>query len=222
MRKLSDGGFSIVELVVVISVTTILIIIIGTFLISNLQQSTLATAKSTMLNEAQQTLDLAANDIRLSANADTNNRWPDSNSPGGSANPLAWASNSNTLILAKAAEDSSGTIIFADTNSYITEKDNVIYFVKDGTLYKRTIASDRISNAAKTSCPKSSASTSCPADKELLHNVTEFTVTYKDGQDNTVSPADARSIELGVTVSKPMYQRDVSVNYKTRMVFRND
>ncbi len=222
MSNLNARGFTTVELLVVVTVTTILIIIVGTFLITNLQQSTLATAKGNMLYETQQSLDLAANDIRLSSNADTNNRWPDANSPGGSGAPMSWQSNNNTLVLATAAENSTGTIIFADSKNYITEKNNIVYFVKDKTLYKRTIASSVANNGEKTSCPKSSSSTACPADKELLHNVTAFTVTYKDGQDTTVSPTTARSVELAVTVSKPMYQRDVSVNYKTRMVFRND
>lgn len=222
MKRLSNDGLSIVELLVVITVTTTLVIVISTFLINNLQQSTLAAAKSSMLSEAQQSLDLAANDIRLSANADTNNRWPDSNSPDGSVNPLSWQSSNNVLVLATAAEDRNGTVIFTDSKNYITEKNNIVYFVKDETLYKRTIASTVADNAAKTTCPADRATKDCPADKELLHNVTDFTVTYKNGEDATVSPSDARSIELSVTVSKPMYQRDVSVSYKTRMVFRND
>lgn len=222
MKHLKQNGFSVVELLVVITVTTILVIVISTFLITNLQQSTIATLKGTMLNEAQQSLDLAANDIRLSANADTNNRWPDTNGPGGSANPLSWQSNNNTLVLATAAEDRDGTVIFTDTKNYITEKNNSIYFVKDGTLYKRTLASVVANNSAKTTCPAAKATPSCPADKALLHNVTNFGVTYKNGDDIAVSPSDARSVELAVTVSKPMYQRDISVNYKTRMVFRND
>lgn len=222
MSRLQEKGFSIVELLVVISVTTILIIIISTFLINNLQQSTLATAKGNMLHEAQHSLDLVANDIRLSANADTNNRWPDTNSPGGPANPFGWQSNNSTLVLATAAEDNSGAIIFTDAKNYITEKNNIIYFVRDGTLYKRTIASPVENNAAETSCPASNSSNACPADKELLHNVTNFAVSYRNGQDNPVPPSDARSVELTVTVSRPMYQRDVNVSHTTRMVFRND
>lgn len=222
MTKLSERGFSIVELLVVISVTTIIIIVISTFLINNLQQSTLATAKGNMLHEAQHTLDLIANDVRLSANADTNNRWADNNSPGGLNSPFSWQSNGSTLVLATAAEDDSGAVIFTDSKNYITEKNNIIYFVRDGTLYKRTLASTVENNAAKTTCPSPSTSNTCPADKELLHNVTQFSVSYRNGQDNPVPPSDARSIELAITVSKAMYQRDVSVNHTTRMVFRND
>lgn len=222
MKRLNSSGFTITELVVVITVISILILVIGMFLINNLQQSTLATIRSNMLHEAQQSLDLIANDIRLSANADATNRWSDVNGPGGAANPYSWHSNQDILVLATAAEDSSGGILFVDAKNYITQKNNVIYFVNNKTLYKRTLAATGDDNAAKTSCPRDEATVSCPADKELIHNVKQFQVTYKDGQDNTVSPTDARSVELAITIEKPVYRNKVSVSYDTRMVFRND
>lgn len=221
-RKLNSYGMSTVELLVVLVVTTMLVIVITTFLMNSLQQSTQAAAKANILRETEQSLDLAANDIRLSANADANNRWADANSPSGGSNQYSWQSNSSNLVLATAAENSSGSVIFADAKNYITEKNNIVYFVKNGTLYKRSIASPASGNTAKTSCPIASASSSCPADKELLHNVTAFTVTYKDGQNNSVTPTDARSIELAVTVTKPLYGKNINVSYTTRMVFRND
>jgi Tfp pilus assembly protein FimT len=223
MRKqLNPAGFTVVELLVVLVVTTLLVLVITGFMIKNLQQSTLATARGNILRETEQSLDLVANDVRLSANADANNRWADINSPSGATNQWSWQSDDSTLVLATAAEDNNGAVIFSDSKNYITEKNNIVYFVKDGTLYKRTIASTVANNSATTSCPIASASASCPADKELLHNVTGFTVTYKDGQNDSVTATDARSIELGVTVSKHLYSQDISVDYKTRMVFRND
>lgn len=220
--RLDSRGLTIVELLVVITVTTILIIVVTAFMMINLQESTLATARGNMLRETQQSLDLAANDIRLSANADSANRWADVNSPNGGANQFSWQSNASTLVLAAAAEKSDGTVIFADAKNYITEKNNIVYFVKNGTLYKRTIASPVTGNSAKTSCPISLASAACPADKALLQNVSAFTVLYKDGQNNSVAATDARSIELNVTTNKKIYSKNLSVNYKTRMVFRND
>ena len=220
--KLDARGLTIVELLVVISVTTILIVVVTGFMMVNLRESTLATARGNMLRETQQSLDLAANDIRLSANADANNRWADVNSPSGASNQFSWQSNSTNLVLAAAAEKSDGTVIFADAKNYITEKNNIVYFVKNGTLYKRTIASPVANNRDKTTCPINLASASCPADKELLQNVSAFTISYKDGQNNNVTPTDARSIELNVTTNKQIYSKYLSVSYKTRMVFRND
>jgi len=217
-----SGGFTLVEAVVVLTVTTIMALVVTGYMLANLEQSTLASNRSTLISETAQSLDLATNDIRLSANADLNNRWPDANSPGGSGNQFGWQSNASTLVLATAAQNNGGGIIFSDSKNYITEKNNLVYFVSGGTLYKRVIASPLAANAAKTTCPPASASTACPADKELLHNVTLFNVKYLDGQNQAVSPTDARSVELHVKVSKQVFGQPVSADYTTKMVFRND
>lgn len=220
--KLNMAGFTIVEALVVLVVTTAMVLVITNYMLSNTQQSVLASKRDTILKETQQSLDLAANDIRLSANADENNRWPDNNSPAGATNTFGWQSNGSTLVLATAAQDKNGTIIFSDAKNYITQKNNLIYFVKNGTLYKRTVAAPVTGNAAVTSCPAASAGNSCPADKELLHDVSAFTVTYLNGQGQSVAPTDARSVELGVTVSKKVFGQVQNIQYTTRMVFRND
>ncbi len=222
MRRLDNTGFTIVEALVSLVVTTAVVLILTNYMLGGVQQSTIALSRDTITKETEQSLDLAANDIRVSANADENNRWPDANSPGGSGNQFGWQSDSTTLVLATAAKDQSGNIIFSDSANYITDKNNVVYFVRGGTLYKRVIAAPVSGNAAVTTCPAASASNSCPADKALLHNVTGFSVTYLNGQNQSVSPTDARAIELHVAVTKEVFGQPVSADYTTRMVFRND
>jgi type II secretory pathway pseudopilin PulG len=217
---LTGKGFTIVEVLVVLVVTTAMVLVITNYMLSNTQQSILASNRDTTLKEIEQSLDLAANDVRLSANADQNNRWLDANSPGGS-NQFGWQSNASTLVLATAAQDTNGNIIFSDSKNYITQKNNLIYFAQNGTLYKRTLAAPG-GNGAITSCPLASAGNSCPADKELLHSVSAFNVTYLDSQNQSVTPTDARSIELHVTVSKKVFGQTQTTDYTTRMVFRND
>lgn len=222
MRRLDATGFTLVEALISLVVTTAVVLVLTNYMLGGVQQSTIALSRDTITKETEQSLDLVANDIRVSANADENNRWPDSNGPGGAGNQFSWQSDSSTLVLATAAKDTSGNIIFSDASNYITEKNNIVYFVQGGTLYKRVIAAPDSNNAAETTCPAASATNSCPADKELLHNVTAFTVTYLNGQSQSVSPTDARAVELSVTVTKSVFGQPVSVNYKTRMVFRND
>lgn len=222
MKRLDAAGFTLVEALVSIVVTTMVVLVLTNYMLSNIQQSAIATNRDTLIKETEQSLDLAGNDIRLSANADQNNRWADAHSPGGSGNQYGWQSNSSTLVLATAAENQSGNIIFSDPANYITEKNNIVYFVQNGTLYKRVIAAPASGNAAVTTCPAASVTSSCPADKALLHNVSAFTVTYLDGQNQSVSPVDARSIELHVTVAKNVFGQPVNADYTTRMVFRND
>lgn len=218
----NDTGFTLVEALISMLVTTAVVLILTNYMLVNVQQSALASNRDTLAKETEQSLDLAAQDIRLSANADQNNRWPDANGPAGSGNQFSWQSDNSTLVLATAAKDQGGGIIFSDPQTYITEKNNIVYFVQNGTLYKRIIAAPDSDNSAVTTCPATKASSSCPADKELLHDISAFSVTYLNGQNQTVSPTDSRSIEMHVKVSKSVFGQPVEADYTTRMVFRND
>jgi type II secretory pathway component PulJ len=220
MKRLGTDGFTLVDAMLAVIVSTLVIITVTTYVMSNIQQSAEASTRDTLIKETETSLDLMAKDVRLSANADQDNRWPDSNAPGG--DQFGWQSDDSTLVLATAAQDSADDVIFSDPNNYITEKNNIVYFVKDSTLYKRIIADPVSGNKAVTTCPSDSASSSCPADKELLHDVSLFDVTYLNGQNQEVSPTDARSIEVHVEVEKTSFKKPVEADYTTRMVFRND
>lgn len=219
MKKLYNQGFTLTETVIAVSVMAILLTIIANFSITSLSQSTIATAQANLQGESQIAMDIVIEDIRLSAGADQNNRWPDTNNAAGD---YAWASNSSTIVLATAVLDGNNNIIFADPAKYISEKNNIVYFIKDSILYKRTLASTVSGNSSLTSCPKSSATTACPEDKALLSNVTEFTVKYLNGNEQEVTPADARSIELTIKTSLKKFTRTIKSDYTTRAVFRND
>lgn len=222
MKTRNQSGFTMVEVLVAVTVSTLMIIVITNFLLRNLQTSSLETVRANIQREVQQTLDIVATDVRLSANADLNNRNPDANSPGGAGNQYGWSSTAATLVLATAATTANNSIIFSDPANYVTTKNNIVYFVSNGTLYKRVLAASTAGNSAKTTCPAAKVTTSCPADKELIHNVTNFSVTYVDGNNTSVTPTNARSIELNLTASVSKYKKAQSASYKTRMVFRND
>lgn len=222
MMRRNQAGFTMVEVLVAVSVTTIIVLVITDFMMRNIQTSTLETSKAAILREVQLSLDEVNADIRLSANADLVNRNADNNSPGGTANVYGWTSNASTLVLATAATNTSGAIIFSDAANYITTKNNLVYFVSGGTLYRRTIAVNTNGNSARTSCPAAKVSPACPPDKELLHNVKNFSIRYVDGDSNSVTATSARAIELSLTASKTQYKQTQSASYTTRMVFRND
>jgi prepilin-type N-terminal cleavage/methylation domain-containing protein len=112
MRMNRQAGFTLPEIIVALTLSSVLIGIIIGFMVNSLSQYGIANARAELLNEAQIALDIAANDIRLSANADANNRWLDDNAPGGPDDTLSWESNGNTLVLATAAEDGDGNILF--------------------------------------------------------------------------------------------------------------
>lgn len=221
MNKRAEAGFTVPEVLVTLVIAGLLISLIIGFMINSLSRYGIAGARAELLNEAQVALDITSNDIRISANADANNRYNDSNAPSAPSNLLSWQSNSTTLVLATAAQDSSRNILFSDASKYISQKNNIIYFVKNKTLYRRVLAAPVTGNVAKTTCPSASATTSCPADKALINNVDTFTIKYFDKQGAEVTPTSARSVELYIKLNVVRFPNSVIAEYKTRMTFRN-
>jgi prepilin-type N-terminal cleavage/methylation domain-containing protein len=216
----SESGFTLPELLVVMIIMGILSLTLANFIVTWLQQSSLSQARANLLTNAELALDTVTNDIKLSGNADQNNRWPDANGPGG--NQFGWSSGSQVLVLAKAAVDGSGNIIFSDPAKYISQKDNEIYYLSNTTLYRRTLASDSSGDAAVTTCPPAAATDTCPADETVATGVSSLSFTYYDAGENVVSPADARSVQLAITLSSKVGGQSASASYTTRMVFRNE
>ncbi len=219
MKKLHNCGFTLVELLITCVLISILAIAMAAFLTDWLQDYAITNARTNLLDNAEQALDTVTSDIRLSGSADDANRWPDPNGPSG--NQYGWSSNANTLVLAKIATDSSNNVIFSDPNNYITLKDNEVYYVSSGSLYRRTIASGQSGDAAVTTCPPPGSS-GCPADDLVATGVTSFNVSYYDDNENQVDPASARSIGLAITLASTTDGKTITATYSTRMVFRNE
>lgn len=218
------AGFTVIELLVAMSVMGLLIIVFLNFTNNTLVQTSITSARGDLLREAQLALDLIARDIRLSSNADDLNRIPDNNAPDAPTNPFSWYSNETTLILATAAIDANKNIIFEDPLRYSSLKNNSIYYIKDRTLYKRTLAADNPENTALTSCPENNATTDCPADRKLIINTVEqFKIRYLSADDTEVlTPTEARSVELTLALQTKRFGRTIQTSYVTRTVFRNE
>ena len=223
MRKLNSRGFTLIEVMTATVVSSILMISIMTFMVNSMVNNSVRTARADLLREAQLALDVMLNDVRLSADVDPNNRIPDDNSPDAVATEgLGWISDADTLVLATAAQDNSGNIIFADAGHYLTEKNNVIYYLDGSTLYKRTVAAPLTDNAMVTSCPPALATAGCPADRLSVQNVQSMVFRYFDATNTEVTPANASSVEASLTLSQVKFSRTITVTYSTRMVFRNE
>jgi prepilin-type N-terminal cleavage/methylation domain-containing protein len=218
-KPTSQAGFTLIELLIVMIVMGIVSLTLANFIAVWLQQSSLEQTRSTLLINAETALDKITTDIKLSGSADQPNRWADANGPGG--NQFGWTSGSQVLVLAKAAEDSSGNIIFSDPAKYISQKDNEIYYLSGTTLYRRTLASNSAGDAAVTTCPPASATSSCPADSTIATGVKSLTFTYYDADKSIVGPILARSVQVTITMSTSQGGKTVSASYTTRMVFRN-
>lgn len=218
-KKPEESGFTLIEMLIVLLVMSILSLALANFIASWLQTQGLAQTRASLISDTESALDTANKDIKLSGSVDQTNRWPDPNGPGG--NQYGWTSGSQVVILAKVATNSSGNPIFTDSNDYITLKDDEIYYLSGTTLYRRTLASGIDGDTAVTTCPPSSATATCPADATIATGVTNWSVSYYDANNNSVSPSNARSVQLSITLSTPYDGQTVSASYTTRMVFRN-
>lgn len=217
--ELGQRGFTLLEVLVATMVTSLVLILVVNFMITTFVTNAVDTARADLLREAQLTLDTIGRDIRLSANADGQNRWEDENGPGG--NEFGWASGEDTLILATAAFSSGNDILFSDPLHYITNKNNNIYFVSNGVLYKRVLADPVDGNTASTTCPPSTDD-DCPDDRAMVDTVLDFTVRYFSNEGVEVAPSEARSIELSLDLQKERFGRTINATFSTRTVFRNE
>lgn len=218
--KRSEHGFTLIEMLVTTVIISILSLTLANFITTWLQESSIANARVSLLSNAEYALDTVTSDIRLSGSVDENNRWPDANGPGGQQ--YGWASGSQTLILAKIATTKSNSVIYSDQAEYITQKDDEVYFLSGTTLYRRTLASGVSGDAAVTTCPASDATSSCPVDKTVATGVKSWTVSYYDQNGSVTTVANARSVQLAITLSQSVDSQNITASYTTRMVFRND
>ncbi len=221
LTRLNSSGVTLTEVIISITIISILSLVLMNFMVNWLQQHLVTQTRADLLTHAQDTLDQVTNDIRLASAADAQNRILDSNAPQAPADRQSWRSNSSVLVLATAVEDAGSNIIFSDPANYISEKNNVIYFVQNNVLYRRVIASSVANNKAKTTCPQLAASESCSADRAMAENVVGFTVRYFNAQNQEVQPADARSVQLEIKLRKSAFGQMIESTDKTRMVFRN-
>lgn len=217
-----QNGLTLVEVVIALTITAIVIGAVTNFAVDGLVSFTKTEARAELLDQAQNGLDVINSDIRLSASADSVNQVEDLNAPGSPGNNFSWQSDGTTLLLATAAEDSDGNILFSDPTEYISHKNNTIYYLSGSTLYRRVLAANVANNKAVTTCPPASATEACPSDRKIMENVQSYAITYRDGDNQSVAPENARSIEITVTLLQEKFGQDISVSYTTRTVFRND
>ncbi|HSX47596.1 MAG TPA: prepilin-type N-terminal cleavage/methylation domain-containing protein [Patescibacteria group bacterium] len=217
--KINQNGFTLVELTVVIIIISILSITLSIFITNWLQAAVLSQKRADLLNNAQNAVSTISTDVQLSGSVDVNNRWEDPNGPGGN---YAWASGTQVLVLAKAAIDNSNNIIFSDPAKYISQKDNVIYYLSNKTLYRRTLQSDSDNDAATTTCPPSQTTSTCPADRSIATDVSSLSFNYIDIAGDTTTPDNARAVQVSITLSEIQDNNTINASYSTRMVFRNE
>lgn len=222
MRK--EPGFTLIELVVVVSVVSILSVVLSDFFAGRLIDSTRTQTRANLQANTREAMEVMEKDIKAAHGVEDVNRWADVNSPGGAMNPYSWTSNTTTLVLAIPAQDTNGNLLYVDVLRNILQTNDVVYYIDPVSkiLYRRTVANPVSGNAAKTTCPPQLASESCPRDGKVVEDVAELTAIYFNNSGvYTATPAEAGSIELTLKQSRKRLGKTYNSILTSRATLRN-
>lgn len=215
----NQKGFTITEIVIAISVSAILssVLFMVTFrFYSNALQAQITTE---MALESQTILTQMVEDIRLADSINTTNVITDANSPTG-----GWVTSdpSNIIIIANPAKNSSQDIIYNSSTS-LPYKNEFIYFISGGKMYKRILKNTSATgNLATTTCPQIAVTAICPPDKFFSDKINNLTFTFYDINDaTTASASSARSVLLTVNMTKTVFGKVITLANSTRVTLRN-
>jgi prepilin-type N-terminal cleavage/methylation domain-containing protein len=215
-----QAGFTIVELTITITIMAILSVGFMAAFTNFLVTSQRTNTRIEMTNDSQNLLRVMVEELRYGDGVRQTNTISDPNAPSGGWN----TDNSNFVIITAvpALDTSNEYIINPSTGEpYMNE---YVYYKNGTTLYKRTLANPSATgNRSVTSCPASVATASCPADRELVENVSSMTFTLYD-QDNgtTTSAVAARSVQIDLTLSKDTFGQPITYDNSIRITLRNN
>ncbi len=218
--KLSQAGFTIVELEITILLMAIISVSFIAIFTNFLQAETRTSTTIEMTSDSQNLLRVMVEELRYGAGVRQTNSITDPHAPSGGWN----TDNVNFVIItAVPALNNSNQYILDPDTGYPYENEFVYY--KSGTkLYKRTLANPNASgNKLKTSCPFNVATSTCPADRELVDNIDTMTFTLYD-QDNalTNTATAARSIKINLSLEKRTFGLPLIFENTIRITLRND
>lgn len=202
-QKLNQSGLTIVELLTVIVVTTIMIGTVMLFFFNIWRGGASMQQSQEALSNRANAGDYLRNAIDSSSGLITQNDLPDSHveipDPADATGTFwlkihaipktvtaASGSKAAVIYLTRPSRDASKNFILNGAQPY--QDDLIIYL--DGTtkqLMARTIANPYApGNAAKTTCPAASASSSCPADAVIATDISSIDTRYFSRSGNTI------------------------------------
>jgi prepilin-type N-terminal cleavage/methylation domain-containing protein len=227
----NQRGYTLIEMLVAISISTLLILLVGYFATNSIVSTNQDYNKTLVLTNAKEAVGIVARQVRLARSVLSSNGVPDDNAPGAPGNKFSWsgaASASNaTLVLAVPSLDSSGNIMFVDPTHTSVYTDNVIFYLDSSSkrLYRRWLVNDVAAAAGskqKTTCPPALATSICPADADVVDDVANLGTIYLDGGGNPITnPANTEAVNFTVTETRAISGRTYSGTYSTIATLRN-
>jgi prepilin-type N-terminal cleavage/methylation domain-containing protein len=199
-RRLNWGGFTLVELMVVVTLVSIIGVVFLGLSVNYFVTITRNNQLTEMTVDSQNLLRSTVENIRFGDGVRQTNQINDPNAPSGGWNT---SNSAFVIILAVPALDSSHNYI-TDPNTGSPYMNELVYYKSGKTLMERKLANPAASgNTLHTTCPSSVASASCSADIVLAQNINTMTFTLYDQDDNqTTTASQARSVKITLDMRK--------------------
>lgn len=208
-----------VELMIAVSIATILSTVLLAFTITYVADIFRSRAVAELAVESHSVLLTMVEDIRLAGGIASTNAISDNNAPVG-----GWITSdtNNMLVINSPATTSINDIIYDSSTGY-PYRNQYIYFISAGSLYKRVLKNTSATgNTATTTCPQSASSSSCPADKKYTTYIQDITLTFYDsGNAVTADPTLTRSLKVGISMSRKSFGKVITMNNSIQTTLRN-
>lgn len=259
LRKQSrkNQGFTLVEMLVVAPLVLLVIAGLVAAMVTMVGDSLAASGRTTMSYNMQDTLDRIEQDSRVAINfMSTFNYFSSPQGRDGGTQAFSFSANKDLILTQQATTTSPydttrDLVYYANQPNSCTPASNAIgnrvlvsrtiYFLKNGSLWRRTVVNPWNQNGTadtntvcsapwqRDTCPEGStvgsgSSNNCNGvDEELLKNVTDFTPTfYTSAGTATSDPASATTVNVSITVTKPISGEDVAQTSTLRSSRLND
>ncbi len=203
------SGFTLVELTVVIVISALLIAVIISFMTGTVNQFAVSSVRGQLNAQLTGASNRIENDIRYSrAVLAVNSVTTNAAAPSGDGN---WHSSEHQLVLETTARNSSGDPLGSD---YTDVVDNIVYYLKDGTLYRRFIANPASGNRYSTTGCAASTTGGCPNDTAVAYHVADLSFNYQKA-DGTAAAAPADAATVAYTIDLQTKQSGVTITQST-------
>ena len=219
-KSLNQAGVTIVELMITISIASLVILAFTSISINLYGEALRTSIYSQLASESQTILRSMVEELRQSSSIRSNNANPDVNAPSG-----GWTTSNERLILiiSTPALDNNNNFITNQSTGFPYQNE-IVYFANNGMLYKRLLANPSATgNSMRTTCPQNLATSSCPSDIQLSNHFESLNFTFYD-QNNTVTtsiPA-TRSIQLFISMERTSFGKTLEFDNNIRITIRNN
>lgn len=219
IKRSVASAFTIVELSISMVVAGILAIVIFSVTFYYYANTVQAQTAADLGLESQAVLSQLSEDLRLADAISDTNALADANEP-----PGGWVTSnpSNVIIIESPAVDASRNIIY-DSSTGFPYRNEYIYFISGGVMYKRILANSSASgNTETTTCPAAVANSTCPSDRLFSSHTSSLSFTLYDAAGAITSDfSQTRSVYLQVNLAKKVFGKNVTLNNSTRITLRN-